>query len=122
MLLLLIWATFRTIVVPEEAGQMSVQGLSTKQVPAHEWGTIERFEPGRSNVAVTVLSRVAAMGGFLFGYDSSVINGAVGAIGTHFNLAAGPLGFAVAPAGVAVDVPGDDRPGRDLRHRRAVHP
>jgi SP family sugar:H+ symporter-like MFS transporter len=78
---------------------MPVQGLSIEPVqPDHEFGTIERFEPGRSNVVVTALSAVAALGGFLFGYDSSVINGAVGAIGTHFNLAAGPLGFAVASA------------------------
>jgi MFS transporter, SP family, sugar:H+ symporter len=41
---------------------------------------------------------VAAMGGFLFGYDSAVINGAVKAIGDHFNTAAGVLGFAVSSA------------------------
>jgi SP family sugar:H+ symporter-like MFS transporter len=34
----------------------------------------------------------------LFGYDSAVINGAVSAIGAHFNMAAGTLGFAVASA------------------------
>jgi MFS transporter, SP family, sugar:H+ symporter len=38
------------------------------------------------------------MGGFLFGYDSAVINGAVTAIGDHYHAAAGTLGFAVASA------------------------
>jgi SP family sugar:H+ symporter-like MFS transporter len=79
---------------------MSVQGLSIETVvePAGEWASIERFEPGESHTAVIGLSSVAALGGFLFGYDSSVINGAVSAIGTHFNMAAGALGFAVASA------------------------
>jgi MFS transporter, SP family, sugar:H+ symporter len=79
---------------------MSVQGLQVEPVihPAHEFGTIERFEPGRAHTVVTALASVAALGGFLFGYDSAVINGAVSAIGTHFNMAAGTLGFAVASA------------------------
>src|SRR4051794_39903191 len=41
---------------------------------------------------------VAALGGFLFGYDSAVINGAVEAIREEFDVSAGPLGFAVASA------------------------
>jgi MFS transporter, SP family, sugar:H+ symporter len=79
---------------------MTDQGQSTEVVPgiADEWGSIERFEPGQSNRAVTSLASVAAMGGFLFGYDSAVINGAVKAIGDHFHAAAGSLGFAVASA------------------------
>jgi SP family sugar:H+ symporter-like MFS transporter len=79
---------------------MAVQGLSVEPVihPTHEFGTIERFEPGRANRAVTALASVAALGGFLSGYDSAVINGAVSAIGAHFNMAAGTLGFAVASA------------------------
>jgi MFS transporter, SP family, sugar:H+ symporter len=79
---------------------MPVQGLPVESAaePTAEWASIERFEPGRSNVVVTTLSCVAALGGFLFGYDSSVINGAVAAIGTHFNIGAGTLGFAVASA------------------------
>jgi SP family sugar:H+ symporter-like MFS transporter len=52
----------------------------------------------RSNTAVVSLASVAALGGFLFGYDSAVINGAVKAIGAHFGAAAGTLGFAVASA------------------------
>jgi MFS transporter, SP family, sugar:H+ symporter len=78
---------------------MAVQGLSVEPVrPADDFGTIERFEPGRAHTAVTALAAVAALGGFLFGYDSAVINGAVSSIGTHFNMAAGTLGFAVASA------------------------
>ncbi|MBV9338374.1 MAG: sugar porter family MFS transporter [Solirubrobacterales bacterium] len=71
-------------------------GLSPEQV--EEWGSVERFEPGESNRTVTALASVAALGGFLFGYDSAVINGAVKAIGDHFHTAAGTLGFAVASA------------------------
>lgn len=44
------------------------------------------------------VAAVAALGGFLFGYDSAVINGAVSAIGTVFNVESGALGFAVASA------------------------
>ncbi|HEX5859419.1 MAG TPA: MFS transporter, partial [Microbacterium sp.] len=47
---------------------------------------------------VVLVAATAALGGFLFGYDTAVINGAVAAIGEKFN--AGPvlLGFAVASA------------------------
>ena len=44
------------------------------------------------------LSVSAAVGGFLFGFDSSVINGAVDAIETNFELSATVTGFAVAVA------------------------
>ena len=44
------------------------------------------------------LSVAAAVGGFLFGFDSSVINGAVGAITDHFDLNSGLSGFVVAVA------------------------
>jgi MFS transporter, SP family, sugar:H+ symporter len=58
----------------------------------------EVFEPGDSNGTVIRLSLTAALGGFLFGYDSSVINGAVKAITAHFVVSAGLLGFVVASA------------------------
>lgn len=44
------------------------------------------------------LAVAAAVGGFLFGFDSSVINGAVDAIHGHFALSATVTGFAVAIA------------------------
>ncbi|MDM7854485.1 sugar porter family MFS transporter [Cellulomonas alba] len=44
------------------------------------------------------LSIAAAVGGFLFGFDSSVINGAVGAITDHFSLSSALSGFVVAVA------------------------
>ncbi len=51
------------------------------------------------NVSASIkVASVAALGGFLFGYDSAVINGAVSAIGKVFNVDSGILGFAVASA------------------------
>lgn len=44
------------------------------------------------------IAAVAALGGFLFGYDSAVINGAVSAVSRQFNAEAASLGFAVASA------------------------
>ena len=48
--------------------------------------------------AVLRISLVAAMGGFLFGYDSAVINGATGAMQEYFDVSPGALGSAVASA------------------------
>ncbi len=47
---------------------------------------------------VSLISAVAATGGFLFGYDTAVINGTVGALERHFAADPGRLGFAVAAA------------------------
>jgi len=47
---------------------------------------------------VVRISAVAALAGFLFGYDSAVINGAVAAVQKAFNVGAASLGFAVASA------------------------
>jgi len=47
---------------------------------------------------VVVLSMSAALGGFLFGFDSSVVNGAVNSIQSQFDLSAVLTGFAVASA------------------------
>src|ERR1039458_9713011 len=58
----------------------------------------EVFEPGDSRFTVIRLSLTAALGGFLFGYDSSVINGAVAAITAHFSASAAVLGFTVSSA------------------------
>ncbi len=57
----------------------------------------DETDTGSGRSAVRIAS-VAALGGFLFGYDSAVINGAVAAVRDQFDVAAGPLGFAVASA------------------------
>ncbi len=51
--------------------------------------------PARSTYVVA-LSSVAAVGGFLFGFDSGVINGTVDALGHAFGTRAATTGFAVA--------------------------
>ena len=45
---------------------------------------------------VTLLAATAALGGFLFGFDSAVINGAVSGIQTSFTSSSAGTGFAVA--------------------------
>ncbi len=47
---------------------------------------------------VVRLAATAAMGGFLFGYDSAVINGAVDAIQAQFGIGSGLIGFVVSSA------------------------
>jgi SP family sugar:H+ symporter-like MFS transporter len=47
---------------------------------------------------VIAFSSIAALGGFLFGYDSAVINGAVTAIGVQFNASPSALGLTVSSA------------------------
>src|ERR1051325_863993 len=49
-----------------------------------------------TSVYVIVLSCVAAIGGFLFGFDSGVINGTVDALAKAFGTQAAGTGFAVA--------------------------
>jgi MFS transporter, SP family, sugar:H+ symporter len=45
---------------------------------------------------VVLISATAAMGGFLFGFDSAVVNGAVPGIQVSFNSTSAQLGFQVA--------------------------
>lgn len=54
--------------------------------------------PAGSHAAVTRVAVIAALGGFLFGYDSAVINGAVTAISSHYRVTASGLGFTVSSA------------------------
>ena len=49
----------------------------------------------RLNARVIGICIAAALGGFLFGFDTSVINGAVDALSEQFSLGAGLTGFAV---------------------------
>ena len=51
-----------------------------------------------ATVRVVLISAVAALGGFLFGFDTAVINGAVDAIRGGFSLDAAQTGFAVSCA------------------------
>ncbi|MCF2530842.1 sugar porter family MFS transporter [Yinghuangia sp. KLBMP8922] len=47
---------------------------------------------------MTLIAGAAALGGFLFGYDSAVINGAVTGIQDHFDVGSGETGTVVAVA------------------------
>jgi len=63
--------------------------------------SIDPAEAGRGsglNARVIGLAVAGAVGGFLFGFDSSVVNGAVDAIQAEFDLSAGLTGIAVASA------------------------
>lgn len=56
--------------------------------------TNENYNMGR----VVLLAVVAALGGFLFGYDTAVINGAVGAMSEALGLSSALKGFTVSSA------------------------
>jgi SP family sugar:H+ symporter-like MFS transporter len=75
---------------------MSDQGTSAAAPTA--WTDEEVFQPGEPRGTVIRLSLTAALGGFLFGYDSAVINGAVTAIGHNFSATSAALGFTVSSA------------------------
>jgi MFS transporter, SP family, sugar:H+ symporter len=57
-----------------------------------------RGEQGYYLGKVIQLAGVAALGGFLFGFDTAVINGAVGAMRDEFQMNAGLTGFVVSSA------------------------
>ncbi len=56
------------------------------------------YDDDATGKGVVRIASVAALGGFLFGYDSAVINGAVSAVEKEFNADSASLGFAVASA------------------------
>ncbi|GIH10275.1 MFS transporter [Rhizocola hellebori] len=58
---------------------------------------VEPLEPHHPGTAILVAA-AAAVGGFLFGYDTSVINGTVDALEETFNLNSVVLGFVVSSA------------------------
>ena len=55
-------------------------------------------EPSHSAATAALLAGAAALGGFLFGYDSSVINGAVAAVRDRFGLNSAVVGVVVSSA------------------------
>ncbi|WP_083974033.1 sugar porter family MFS transporter [Kitasatospora mediocidica] len=57
----------------------------------------DRLAPAHARRAA-LISSAAAMAGFLFGYDSAVINGAVSAIQDHFAVGAAATGLTVSAA------------------------
>lgn len=59
---------------------------------------MEASAPPRLNARVIGICIAAALGGFLFGFDTAVINGAVDALTDQFSLGAGLSGFAVSSA------------------------
>ncbi|WP_114239614.1 sugar porter family MFS transporter [Dyella sp. C9] len=52
----------------------------------------------KATARVVLIAAAAALGGFLFGFDTAVINGAVDAVRGNFGLGAGQIGFAVSCA------------------------
>lgn len=67
---------------------------------------------------ILLISLVAAFGGFLFGYDTAVVSGAIGFLKTHFQLSADLTGWAASSllvgcmAGAIIGGPAGDRFGR----------
>ncbi|WP_437619692.1 sugar porter family MFS transporter [Sorangium sp. So ce1151] len=51
-----------------------------------------------STVRVSLVASVAALGGFLFGFDTAVINGAIGALEKNFTAHAAAVGLSVSSA------------------------
>ncbi len=66
--------------------------MTTQTPPSHSANTAENT----SLFYVIFISAVAAIGGFLFGFDSGVINGTVSALGNAFNSSSVATGFNVA--------------------------
>lgn len=69
--------------------------LATTVAPSAPFAPIAGAR-ARSSAYVITLCAVAAIGGFLFGFDSGVINGTVEALGLAFGTRAATTGFAVA--------------------------
>ncbi|RDS85678.1 MFS transporter [Dyella psychrodurans] len=55
-------------------------------------------EEARTTARVVLIAAAAAIGGFLFGFDTAVINGAVDAVRQGFDLSAARIGIAVSCA------------------------
>lgn len=77
--------------------------------------------PARFNLGyILLISLVAAFGGFLFGYDTAVVSGAIGFLKSHFQLSADLTGWAASSVligcmfGAMLGGPLGDRLGRKL--------
>jgi sugar porter (SP) family MFS transporter len=68
-------------------------GWEARMADAHDAAISEG-----SLLKVVLIASVAAVGGFLFGYDTAVINGAVGALETTFQVGDVAIGLAVSSA------------------------
>ncbi len=61
-------------------------------------GSVDEVVGQRATARVVLIAAAAALGGFLFGVDTAVINGAVDAVRAGFGLDAKQIGFAVSCA------------------------
>lgn len=68
--------------------------MTTADQGTGELGAQERYRTGRA----VMLAVVAALGGFLFGFDTAVVNGTVTAIQDQFGMGEGLTGFTVSSA------------------------
>jgi SP family sugar:H+ symporter-like MFS transporter len=67
--------------------------------PPRSGGPARRVEVGQPKVGrVVMVASVAAIGGFLFGFDTAVINGALTGVQQHFHVGPGVTGLAVGAA------------------------
>src|SRR5690606_31751887 len=72
-----------------------VQAKRQVHIPGREYMSSSNAS-GENTRFIILISLVATIGGFLFGYDSGVINGTVDGITTAFNSDAAVTGFNVA--------------------------
>lgn len=56
------------------------------------------LDEGKFSLKLFVITAVATLGGFLFGFDSAIINGTVAAVRTEFSLSSTMTGFTVSCA------------------------
>jgi len=76
--------------------RQSLTGVPTQAQPGVAIRTPVNASARPNHLYVLALCSVAALGGFLFGFDSGVINGAVHALSVAFGTNAAATGFAVA--------------------------
>jgi sugar porter (SP) family MFS transporter len=71
--------------------------VSSPNEPVVPGSGLRTIEPSHHG-AVILVAASAALGGFLFGYDTAVINGTVDAIKAEWGVSSGVLGFVVSSA------------------------